>query len=303
MASVACASARFGSSSSALQGRGARPRQRLAGGRVALVAQHDVGRRRSPRGPARSRAGARSPSRSTRSSGAGPPRRACSRRSARAGTARRPRGRRASTRARRASRLGRERELDPGRDGARHLALQREHVLQVALVALGPELRLVAGLDQLGGDADPAGVVADAALDDVVHAQVAPDRGDVAARALVPHRRGARDHRQALGLQASELGDHLLGQPFAEVLLLGVAAQVLERQHRELHAPGRRGPRRQPLAAQQQHERQARRQARQQRADAARQRSFAPLSCGRAAGAAAAGASVERRRPRPRPGR
>ena len=47
---------------------------------------------------------------------------------------------------------------DPGpnfsRDCARHLAMQRQHVLQVAFVAMRPEMPVGVGLDQLHGDAD-----------------------------------------------------------------------------------------------------------------------------------------------------
>ena len=43
------------------------------------------------------------------------------------------------------------------------------------------------------------------------------------------------------GVDAAEVGDHLLGQPVTEVLLLGIAGEVLERQHGQHDPHGRRG--------------------------------------------------------------
>ena len=52
-------------------------------------------------------------------------------------------------------RLRRDLDLDLLRDLAGDLSLQRQDVSHVALVALCPEVRVGARVDQLGGNADP----------------------------------------------------------------------------------------------------------------------------------------------------
>ena len=55
----------------------------------------------------------------------------------------------------------------------RDLVLDREDVLEVAVVALGPEVAVGLGVDQLHRDAHPLADLAHAALDDVLHAELA----------------------------------------------------------------------------------------------------------------------------------
>ena len=68
------------------------------------------------------------------------------------------------------------RRLDPpgqGRgDRGRDLVLDGEDVLEVAVVALGPEVVVGLGIDQLHRDAHPLPDLAHAALDDVLHAEL-----------------------------------------------------------------------------------------------------------------------------------
>ena len=58
-------------------------------------------------------------------------------------------------------------------------------------------------------------------LDDVVHAHLAANAGDVLAGALVVHRGGARDHGELLWRQAGERGDDLVRHRVAEVSCAG----------------------------------------------------------------------------------
>ena len=63
----------------------------------------------------------------------------------------------------------------PGRVAAiarRDLVLDGEDVLEVAVVALGPEVVVGLGVDQLHRDAHPLPDLAHAALDDVLHAEL-----------------------------------------------------------------------------------------------------------------------------------
>src|SRR5439155_2351138 len=87
----------------------------------------------------------------------------------------------------------REREPDVRGDVARHLALQCEHVLQVPLVALRPQMTVARRLDELGDDSHAVAGPHDRALDDPAHAQLARDLRDGLLRALVLHHRGAGD--------------------------------------------------------------------------------------------------------------
>jgi hypothetical protein len=54
------------------------------------------------------------------------------------------------------------------RDGPSDLVLHREDVVQIAVVALGPELVAVGRARQLGRDAQPLAGLADRALHDVL---------------------------------------------------------------------------------------------------------------------------------------
>jgi hypothetical protein len=49
-------------------------------------------------------------------------------------------------------------------DGAGNFALQRERIAEIAIVGLGPAMGLVAGLDELSGDADPGSLAPDASF-------------------------------------------------------------------------------------------------------------------------------------------
>ena len=66
-----------------------------------------------------------------------------------------------------AAELGFER----GDDRRHDLVLHGEDVLEIAVVAFGPEMVAGCGLDQLRGDAHPRAGLAHAALQDVGHAQ------------------------------------------------------------------------------------------------------------------------------------
>ena len=61
---------------------------------------------------------------------------------------------------------------------------------------------------------------------------------DVDRLALVGEARIARDHHEAADL--GEVGDHVFGDPVSKVFLLGIAAHVLKRQHRDRRPVRRR---------------------------------------------------------------
>ena len=127
------------------------------------------------------------------------------------------------------------RRLDPprqrGDDRRGHLVLDREDVLEVAIVALGPDMVVGIGVDQLHGDPHPVARLAHAAFDHVLDAELRRDVLDLDRLALVDEGRVARDHEQLP--EPRQLGDDVLGQAVGEEFLLGVAAHVGERQHRD----------------------------------------------------------------------
>jgi hypothetical protein len=111
---------------------------------------------------------------------------------------------------------------------------------EFAIEPLGPEMPAAAGIDELGCDAHAIAGLADAPLEHKTHAQVAPDLLHFGRPALVDEGGVARDDEQARDLR--EIGDQVLGQAIAEILLLDIATHVREGQHgdRRLVRHGRR---------------------------------------------------------------
>ncbi len=85
------------------------------------------------------------------------------------------------------------------------------------------------GPDQLDRDAHPAARFAHAAFEHIAHAQFLADLLDVDGLAFVGEGRVAGDHRE--GAPAGEHRDDVLGDAVGEELLLGIAAEICERQH------------------------------------------------------------------------
>ena len=92
-------------------------------------------------------------------------------------------------------------------------------------------------VDQMPDDPDPASGPPNAALEHVAHPELAPDLLHVDRPPPVSEARIACDHEQPA--HPRQRRDDLLDDAVREILLLGIAAQVLERQHRD------RGPVRQ----------------------------------------------------------
>ena len=115
-------------------------------------------------------------------------------------------------------------------DGVRDVVLQLEDVLELAVVALGPDMAVGAPVDQLRGDAHPVVHLAHAAFKQILHAQPRGHAVKVLGAALVGEGSVARHHEQRGDLR--EIGDDVLGDAVAEIILLGVARHVDEGQHR-----------------------------------------------------------------------
>ncbi len=116
--------------------------------------------------------------------------------------------------------------------GDNHLGnfvLHREHVLELAVIALGPEMMSVGRIDQLNRNAHPIARFAHTALDDIAHAKFAAHLHDVGRLALVNEGGIARDHEQIV--IARQLGDDVFGHAVDEILLFLVAAHIVERKN------------------------------------------------------------------------
>ncbi len=127
--------------------------------------------------------------------------------------------------------------LDDADDLVGDLVLQVENVFQRAVVAVGPQMRPGRGLDQLRRDAHPVARLAHASFQDIAHAELTPDLSHIDGSALVGEARIARDHEQPF--DPRQAGDDVLDHAVGEILLLRIAAHVLERQDRDRRPVGR----------------------------------------------------------------
>ena len=128
-----------------------------------------------------------------------------------------------------ARRLGRGQRNPEGFDDAvRHLVLQRKDIGHVAVVAVRPDMGPGPCIDQLGIDPDAVAGAADRALEHRSHAEFAPDRPDIDVLAFVGEAGVAGDDREAGDLR--QVGYDVFAHAVGEVVLLGVAAHIGERQ-------------------------------------------------------------------------
>ena len=90
------------------------------------------------------------------------------------------------------------------------------------------------GLGQFDIDANAIAGPADTALEEVARIEQAPDLGRCEVPTLELKARRFGGDQQVR--EAAERGDDILGDSVAEVILAGIARQVLERQHRHRRA-------------------------------------------------------------------
>ncbi len=124
---------------------------------------------------------------------------------------------------------GRHRNLDLPGNGPSHLALQRQYVTQVSLVAVNPEVRVRRRMDQLRCDPHLLGDTHHRTFHHRIHIQLSRNLRQRPLDILVLHDRCPRPDLQRPDL--GQVGDQRLGHPVGEVLLLRVAGEVLQRQY------------------------------------------------------------------------
>ena len=75
--------------------------------------------------------------------------------------------------------------LQGGNDFAGYFVLDRENIFQIPVVAFGPQMAPIIAIDKLGVDAHPISGPADAAFQNLPHAQLAADLPDIGALPLI----------------------------------------------------------------------------------------------------------------------
>ena len=131
-----------------------------------------------------------------------------------------------------------ELRLDRRHDVFGDLVLHGEHVGDLAIVALRPQVCAGRDVVELRRDAHAAAFLAHAAFDHVAHAELLGDLLHVHGLALVDEGRVARDDEEPAQLR--ERRDDVLADAVGEILLLGLAAEVREREHRDGRTVGQR---------------------------------------------------------------
>jgi hypothetical protein len=125
-------------------------------------------------------------------------------------------------------------EVERDSDLARDLVLQGEQIARVAIETLGPQMRVGLGIDQLGVYAELVARPPDAPFEHIAHAQLATNLLRVDRLVPVGKRGIARDHEHVR--HPRQIGRQIVGDPVGKILLVGVVAEVGERQHDDRQA-------------------------------------------------------------------
>ena len=127
--------------------------------------------------------------------------------------------------------LRRQRDRECRNDVVGNGVLNREHVGDRAIVAIGPEMPTGRGIDELRIDPHLPPRPAHAALENVLHTELATDLLDVDGSTLVREARVAGDHEETRDLR--QIRNQVFGHAVNEVFLLRVVAHIRERQDHE----------------------------------------------------------------------
>jgi hypothetical protein len=92
-----------------------------------------------------------------------------------------------------------------------------------------PDMGPIGSVDQLGIDAHSVADFLDTAFQDIAYPQFLPDCFCIHSFSFVGENRATGDDQQIA--KPGQVRDDVVGDPIAEILLLRIAAQVLEQQH------------------------------------------------------------------------
>jgi hypothetical protein len=101
--------------------------------------------------------------------------------------------------------------------------------VQLAVEAVGPDVRAGRRVDQLSGETKPIAAAPYTAFDHVANTEFPPDAPDIDGCAFVSERGITRDYEQPTA--ARQRCDDVLGHTVGEVFLFRVSAHVGERKH------------------------------------------------------------------------
>src|SRR6266478_4854818 len=108
---------------------------------------------------------------------------------------------------------------------------ESNHIRELAIVLLSPDVAAVAGIDQLGADVQCVPSLRDSALEDHTHAQLAANRLNVRIFSLVAKNRVSRHHFQIRQLRQAI--DEALGDTVTQVFGVWISIGVYEWQDRQ----------------------------------------------------------------------
>ena len=128
-------------------------------------------------------------------------------------------------------------QADRARHPANNLVLHLQDALQFRVETFGPQLGCLLRLDQPRVDAHTLFLGHDAALEQITHSQLAADLSSVYAAVLVSERGVARDDRDPRQ-RAREITDETVGNAIGQVIPLGIAAVIVEREDRDQRQRG-----------------------------------------------------------------
>lgn len=124
---------------------------------------------------------------------------------------------------------GRSGDLHGFGNGLRQVQGQGKGLVEVAIVTLGPDVRVGGSVDELHGHVHAFGGALDGAFEDAVDAQLASDVGKRTLYAFVLHGGGAGDDAERGVL--SQHGDDFVGHAIGEVVLRRVTGEIRQRNH------------------------------------------------------------------------
>src|SRR6516225_320221 len=125
----------------------------------------------------------------------------------------------------------RQPNLERADDVLRYPILKLEYVVEVALKSVSPDMAAVQAIHQLCRQPHAIAGLANAPFQHIASAENSPDFADVARLSLEHKTRIASYDQQFLNFRQRR--QHVFSDAVGEIFLLGIAAHVLERQHRD----------------------------------------------------------------------
>jgi hypothetical protein len=127
--------------------------------------------------------------------------------------------------------------LDRGNHQRGNLVLQLEDIFEAAVKTVCPAVRPGGSVDELAGDADTLASPAHGTLQDVTDSQLRGGRPDVDGAPFEHESRCARHDEQPV--EASERRREILDETIRKMIILWIAAQIVERHDRQRRLVGK----------------------------------------------------------------